>query len=301
MNSSRTSRRTSAWGFTLTELMVSTGLASVVGLTALSVMTSTMKLSTQNVVTNVSNVRARQTIDRIGEAVRFAQDTPVLINTNGTTASGTTADGLLVKNALGGPYVFKNTNGQADADIPSGATSFLVQYAPGAGVAVPKVGDFFKLGISTQPELEVATVGTPSTGSVASVQITTRQGITEVAKPGSYTVTGYRFRKEAYVFVQNGTQWDLRRYPKVVASTVYTTASNYEVLANGFQKLNSQAWFTTVTDSGTQACWLRALVRSSGHAEYADKLAGRNKAQSSLTTMPVQVKLWNYNAPPPPP
>lgn len=298
MNSSPTSHQTSAGGFTLTELMVSTGLVSAVGLMVFSVLTSTMKLSSQNVVTNVSNYRARQTLDRLGEIARYAQDTPVLINADGTTASGTTSVGVLLKNALGGPYVFKNANGQASAEIPVGTKSFMVEYAPAAGVAPPTVGDYFTLALSTQPELEVVTVGTPtSAGSISKVLITTKTGLAEVAKPGSYTVTARRYRKEAYVFVQSGSYWSLRRYPKVTSAMSYTDSASFTTLGTGFQKLGTQAWFTKVANSGgTQAIWLRAIARSSNRSEYAEKISGR----TTLTTMPVQVKLWNYNAPPPP-
>ncbi|MEO6786271.1 MAG: prepilin-type N-terminal cleavage/methylation domain-containing protein [Chthoniobacteraceae bacterium] len=298
MNSLPTNHRTRANGFTLVELMVSLAVFAVVSMMIFSVLLSTMKLSTQNAVANVSNYRARQTSDRIGEIVRYAQDTPVLINADGTLAAGTTSDGILVKNALGGPYVFKNSNGQADADIPSGTTSFSVDYAPSAGVGAPQVGDFFSLALSTQPELEVASVGSASVnGPLSSVQITTKTGITEIAKPGSYTVTAYRYRKEAYVFVQSGTQWSLRHYARVTATTSYTNPLSYSVLGTGFQKLGNQAWFTTTISNGTQASWLHAVARSSDHAEYAESIAGRN----TLTSMPVQIKLWNYNAPPPSP
>src|ERR1043165_1954744 len=102
MNFSPINHQTSRRGFTIVELVVSTALVSVVGLLMASIIVSTTKLSSQNVVTNISNYRTRQTLDRIGEAVHFAQDTPVLINVDGTAASGTSADGLLVKNALGG-------------------------------------------------------------------------------------------------------------------------------------------------------------------------------------------------------
>jgi len=297
MNSSPISHQTSTRGFTFAELMVSLVLVSALGLMIFSVLISTMTLAAQNAVTNMSNFRARQTLDRMSEIVRFAQDTPVLVNADGSIATGITADGLLVKNGLGGPYVFKNTSGQADADIPAGATSFQVAYAASAGLDVPKVGDYFLLGLSTQPELEVTSVGTPTTGAVAKVQITTRTGLPDVAKPGSYTVTGSRYRKEAYIFGQAGGQWNLRYYPRVTSTTSYASLASYRNLGTGFQKLGNQAWFTRTTDNGTQACWLRAVARSSNHAEYTDTVSGR----TTLSTMPVQIKLWNYNAPPPPP
>ncbi len=277
------------------ELMVGTALAGGASLAMFNVLLTTTKLSSQNVATNVSSYRARQTLDRIGEVVRFAQDTPVLINADGTTAAGTTSDGILVKNARGGPYVIKNSNGQASADIPAGATAFLVEYSTPT-LAAPVVGDYILFALSTQPSLEVTSVAAAgSTGSIAKVQITTKTGLTELAKPGSYTVTGSRFNKEAYIFSQANAQWSLRHYPRVTSTTNFTSATNYHVLGTGFQKLGTQSWFTTTTDNGTQSSWLRAVARSSDHAESAAKL------RNTLTSMPVQIKLWNYNAPPPPP
>jgi prepilin-type N-terminal cleavage/methylation domain-containing protein len=295
MTSLPTSHQTSANGFTLTELMVSMAVVGVVGLALFGLLISTMTLSSQNAAENISNFHARQTLDQIGQVVRYAQDTPVLINADGTAASGTTSDGILVKRALGGPYLFLNSNGQAAADIPSGSTSFMVQYAPSAGLDTPKVGDYFLLALSTAPELEVASVSIVSGSPMATVQITTKQGITETASPGSYSVTASRYRKEAYVFVQSGSYWTLRHYPGVVAATNYANASSV-VLGTGFQKLGSQAWFTTTTDNGAQASWLRAVARSSDHPEYAESISGLN----TLTSIPIQIKLWNYNAPPPP-
>ncbi|HSI10460.1 MAG TPA: type II secretion system protein [Chthoniobacter sp.] len=303
------SRHTRA--FTLVEMMVATGLVGVASLAMISVMVSTMKLSSQNVVTNISNYRARQTLDRLGEIVRYAQDTPVLITNAGATTTGS-SDGILVKNALPGTYVFKNANGKDD-DIPSGSTSFMVQYAPkstlpgimptqdatllGQKVEPPVVGDYFLLGLSSHPELEVASVSAVSavSGTISSVIITTKQATTETATPKNYTVSGARYRKEAYLFVQSGTQWTLRHYPRVVASTSYSSASSYFELGTGFQKIGTQAWFTTTAANGTQATLLQAIARSSNHAEYAEKISNH----TTLTTMPVQVKLWNYNPPPP--
>jgi hypothetical protein len=203
-----------------------------------------------------------------------------------------------VKNSQGGPYVFKNSNGQPDADIPADATTFSVEYAVGAGLRAPEVGDFFAVGLATQPQLEVLTVGTPTvSGSISKVQITTRQALGEIAKVSGYTAWASRYRKEAFIFVQSGTYSDLRHYGKITGTTDYTSASSYKVIASGFQKLGGQPWFTIgVTVDGTQSASLRALARCSGTAEYVESKSGR----TTLTSMPIQIKLWNYKAPPPP-
>ena len=324
MTSSPTSHRTRAGAFTLVEMMVAASVFSVVGLAVLGVLISTMQLSSLNVVANMSNYRARQTLDRVGEAIRYGQGAPTLLRADGTLspptdtsivikADGTTVpypagDGVLLKNVLGGPYIFKNSNGSATADIPpvAGSTSFMVEYNP-ATVAAPAIGDYFLLNLSTHPDLEVSDVGSVSvSGSVARVVVTTKAGLTETATPSTYAVSATRYRMEAYVFVlpPNSTQWELRRYPRVTAVAAgvsYTAAANYVTMGTGFQKLIFQpaspaqpislAWFTMVADGGTKNVLLRALARSSDHGEYEEYFIGRN----TLTAMPVQGKLWNYN------
>ncbi len=295
MSCSPTSRPIKGRGFTLAEMVVAMGLASFFGTLLISVLLTTMRLSSQNVVTNVSSFRARQTLDRLGELVRFAQEEPALISSAGTAASGTTADGILAKRALGGPYVFKNSSGQADAEIAAGTMTFMVEYSSAANMTAPQVGDFFLVNLSTHPELEVASVSAAAgAGAISRVVVTTRQGIPETAKPGSYTVSACRFRKEAYLFVQDGSQWSLRHYPRVVASTSFSDAAAFRVVGTGYQKLGDDAFFTTTAGDGTRATWLHAVARSSDHAERAEMVGGRN----TLTRMPIQIKLWNYNAPP---
>ncbi len=298
MSCSLTRRPIRNRGFTLAEILVAMGLAGLAGTLLVSVLIATMSLSSQNVVTNVSSYRARQTLDRLEELVRFAQEEPKLIGSDGVPASGTASAGILAKRALGGPYVFKNASGQPDAEITAGAMSFMVEYSSAAGLAAPQVGDFFLINLSTHPELEVASVtATSGFGSVSRAIVTTRQGIPENAKPGSYTVSASRYHKEAYVFVQDGSQWTLRHYPRVTAGTSFSDTAAFRVVSTGFQKLGGEAFFTSTAGNGTRATWLRAVARCSDHAEYAETVRGRN----TLTRMPVQIKLWNYNAPPPQP
>ena len=114
-------------------------------------------------------------------------------------------------------------------------------------------------------------------------------------------ISATRYRKEAYVFAADntGTQWDLRRYPRVVTGMSYADASTYITMGKGFLKLTSdQAWFTKEVASGTQAFWLRALARSSAHYEYNERFTGPT-GRNALTSMPVQSRLWNYDPPPP--
>jgi len=285
--------------------MVSLSLLGVVFLIFTSVLVTTTKLSTQNVATNVSNYRVRQALDRLDEIVRYAQDTPTLINNDGTAAAGTTADGILINNIQGGVYAFYNSDGNVADSIPSGTSTFMVKYTTVGADAwkvadyTPKVGDYFTLNISTHPNLEVTAVSAVTSGSpLNSVTVTTRTAITETVTPASYEITGARYRKEAYVFVADGSTgyYGLRHYGRVTSTTVYSNPANFYQLGSGFAKMTGQTWFTAVTDAGAQAIWVRAIARSSNHAEYAEH-TGRN----TISTMPLQVKLWNYDGPTPNP
>lgn len=301
-----TKHQTDRRGFTLVEMMVSLSLLGVVFLIFTSVLVTTMKLSTQNAVTNISNYRVRQALDRLDEIVRYAQDTPTLINNDGTAASGTTSDGLLMNNIQGGVYVFYNSDGVITDSILSGSSTFVVKYSTVNADAwrvadyAPKVGDYFLLNISTHPNLEVTAVSAVTSGNpLNSVTVTTKTAIAETVTPASYEVTAARYRKEAYVFVQDGSTgyYALRHYGRVTSSTVYSDPTTYYQLGSGFAKMTNQTWFTAVTDSGAQAIWVRAIARSSNHAEYAEHISGH----TTLSTMPLQVKLWNYDGPTPNP
>lgn len=310
MKSSLTKRQTNARGLTYIELLVSMGVVGIIGMVMFGVLEGTMKLSSMNAATNISNYRMRQALDRLVETAHYGLDTPVLLDGSGAIlpATTTTSDGIQIKNFLGASYVFLNASGNTKDDITKGSTSFVVQYAASANNGAPSVGDYFLLASSTAPELEVATVGKVTTNSgISSVPITTKTAIQETVTPSYYTVTASRYRKESFIFVQaaaGSPYWTLRHYGRIVAATDYKVATTqYTALGTGFEKLGTNAWFTIVTDNGTQATWLRALVRSSSHAEYAENLSrdpsrqggGRNTA----TIMPLQIKLWNYNAPPP--
>ncbi len=294
--------RTNLSGFTLVELVVSMGVVGVVGVVMFSVLISTMKLSSVNTATNMSNYRTRQALDRLASHVHYdGMDIPVQINADGSTiASGTTSDGIVIKHFLGAGYSFINSDGSTK-DISKGTSKFDIQYATAGDGTLPQDYDYFLVASSTAPELQVAAggVSSPTTaGGITTVTVQMAQSTTETLTPSAFKVTAVRYRKEAYIFVQNGTSsyWTLRYYKMVYPGMSYSDPGKYFVLGTGFQKQGTQAWFTNTPDStnNTQAIWLHALVRSSGHNEYAEHIDGRN----TQTTMPLQIKLWSYTAPP---
>jgi len=300
-------RRTDLRGFTLVEMLVSMSVVGVVGLVMFSVMSSTMKLSSVNTATNMSSYRTRQALDRLANSVHYdAIDTPSLINSSGVsagTATGTTADGILVKTIIRGGYAFFNSDGSTTDDIvptPSQTEhTFYVQFSASGGGTAPVSHDNFLLVSQTNSDdLEVDTVGSVTTSNgISREKVTTFQDIQETSlSPKYYTVSATRYVKQAYIFVQNGSSnyWTLRHYPTVYTGMDYTNSQNYHALGTGFEKQGTQPWFTLNVDgsTGTTTKWvlLQALVRSSGHGEYSEDISKRNTA----TTMPLQIKLWSY-------
>ncbi|HEV7405346.1 MAG TPA: hypothetical protein VGO11_20550, partial [Chthoniobacteraceae bacterium] len=196
MNSSLTALRTKLrqQAFTIVELTVAAALTGAVGLTVIGVLRSSAVLSSQNAGINISASRAREVIDQINDRARYALDQPVLINTDGTAATGSTADGVLLKRYLGAPFVVKEVNG--GTDIAATATQFVLEYR--AGLPDPLVGDWILLESVARPELEISAVAamTPS-GAILRKLITTTTAVGEPLRPLSYRVGGSLYHKEA--------------------------------------------------------------------------------------------------------
>ena len=74
-------------------------------------------------------------------------------------------------------------------------------------------------------------------GQISRVTIGTRQPLGEIARPGSYTVSAYRYRKEAFVFAQSGQRWDLRHFGSLTALSRFNDPASYRVMGSGFRKL----------------------------------------------------------------
>jgi type II secretory pathway pseudopilin PulG len=305
MNLLHTKRRTDCSGYTLAEVTVVALLLGLLSLIGMSLLVSTMKLSNQNAVTNLSNFRARQTFDHLCMKVRYALDDPLLITTSGTVVtSGSTAPGLLVKNFVSSPYIVKNADGTTGA-IATSASSFTLEFRTANGMPPPGVGDWLAFQTATHPELEIAGVSAlADSGSNQRRLVTTSGTIGEALLPANYYVVGYLYRREAYVF-SSATNGTLLHYPRVSqgmlsisssnSSVTYTTgtgwgaAANYVAMGQGFTQLNSSEYFTKSSTNSVSYYQLKAVARSSNHAEYTENIpAGR-----ALTTMPVKATLWN--------
>ncbi|RYD85640.1 MAG: prepilin-type N-terminal cleavage/methylation domain-containing protein [Verrucomicrobiaceae bacterium] len=279
-------------GFTLVEVSVAAALLGVVGVIMFGVLRSGMILSKQNAGLNLSSLRARQTIDRIGEQARYSIDQPILINSNGGAESGSTSNGVLVKRYIGGPYVIKETQG-GSADIATTATQFVLEFRK--DLSPPVVGDWILMETVTRPELEIsAAAKIDQTEKIQRWRITTRTAINEAVRPGVYRVSGQLYRKEAFMFVatETGTnpRSELRHFARVVAATNFLQAANYRVLASGFRRIES-TYFKRELKDGVNVITLSALVHSSGQDEYLDK----NMQTTQFTTVPVRMQLRSVN------
>lgn len=272
------------------------GLFLLVALTGFNVLRSGLLLSSANVGINVSSFKGRAMIDQIGEASRYALAQPTLVDATGAAVAGSTADGLLVKRFEGTPYSIFASDGTTTTAIKTTDTQFVVKYRN--TLPAPAAGHFMLFETISRPELEIASVTTPTlSGSLYSCKITTTTAIGDSATPSSYRVTGDMYHKEAFIFVAtDATRFDLRHFDLVTGSTLYATDTSasapYHNLANGFQRLNNQSFFTNGTGaSGTAMTSLAAMAYSSSKSEY---IAGKH-TNSTFTSVPMQVRLWSLN------
>ncbi len=265
-------------------------LLGVLGLIGFSVLRSGMLLSGQNTNVNLSAARSRQMIDWIGERTRYALGQPSLLTAAGAASASLSDDGILVKTFGGAPYVVKEAGGSF-GDIASTAKQFTLEYRP--DLPEPVVGDWMQLDTVEQAQLEISAVSSLSAGAgITRRLVTTVTTLNETAKPSMYRVSASLYRKQAFIFVptETGTnaRSELRHYKAVRNGMSFSTAANYKVLANGYRKLNSQAYFTSTTIDGEAVTVLRAMVHSTGKAEYVE----RGKAASTFSTIPIQLRLW---------
>lgn len=290
MKSACTARLTKQRGLTFIELLVSTALVGVVGMVGFGVMRSGMVLSQQNSGINLSGLRSRQVIDRLGDQVRYSLAKPELITATGATTTAATADGIRVKRYLGGPYVLKDSNG-GTTDITVSHKIFVVEYR--ADLPTPAVGDWLAVESATQPELEISAVATmTNSGALKRSKLTMVNAIGEAVRPSTTRIAGLLYRREAYLFVasEGGTnpRFALRRYPSVRSTTNFSLAANYEVMSLGYRRLNNAAFFSNITSSGVPALQLKTVAHATGQESYTEK---RFK-KTTTTTLPIQMRLW---------
>lgn len=257
---------------------------------ACAVIYSAMILSRQNSGINLSSLRMRQMIDRIGEQARYSLEQPVLINADGTSASGSQADGMLLKRYGGGPYILKESGG-TNGDIAATAKTFRLEFRK--DLPTPGVGDYIMVEAATAPELEITAASkVEENSSVQRWSITTKTAVGELLRPSTYRVAAQIYRKEAFVFkaieAGNNPRSELRHYKSVVGTTNFSQASNYRVLASGFRKLGNNGYFRNVTSNNLRTTVLSAVVHATGRDQYLDSML----KTKSYTTMPVELRLW---------
>lgn len=276
--------------FTVVEVLVTSALVGVVALAAYSILYSGLTLSRQNAGLNLSSLRMRQMIDRIGEQTRYSMQQPELIKTDGTPASGTAAEGLLLKRFLGTPYILKESGGST-GNIAETAKQFRLEFRK--GLPAPSAGDFIIIDSPTAPDLEIsAATKVEETSSLQKWQITTTTAVGEQLRPSVHRVAAHLYRKEAFVFVATETvanpRSELRHYSRVRTATNFSQKSNYRVLASGFRKAAGKNYFTNSTANALTSTTLTAIVHSTGREEYLDQ-ALKTK---NYTTVPIEVRLW---------
>lgn len=237
-------------GYTLVEICVAIAILAVVGLAGYAMLTSSSTLLAKNISLNSSNVSTRSTLDRIFSDLNQANRIPILINADGSTASGSgPAAGILVDRYVSGPFIVGNPGGGLSAT----ATSFRMFYSTDllASPRQPQKNDVVIMDGVTRALVASSTVSTmtapipsptPTSGKMVTVTLQAKLGSytnppmdTGIAIPWGSTTqqNAYLVHREAFVVVPvQGTTGpaELRLYPDAEAVTDYTNPSNYIVL-----------------------------------------------------------------------
>jgi hypothetical protein len=275
--------------------MTSVAIFGVVSVATMLLMHTGMVMFSQNMTLNSAAMRARNDLDRMQEVLRFGDRVPTLIASDGSVATGTTANGVLALHYLGGPFSLRAAGGGTEV-ITANATTLHLTFSvhPMAATPVPVPGDILFVEVFNEPSLEILTVTVPSgTGNTRSVTVTTTSGLGTQVDPATYCVPGHLFRREAFVFKPNGSVFDLRYYPRVTASKPVSTSTNFRVMANGCKKLTGKEFFTRVTANGKEGTQIAFLTRAGRGASFLERYSTTPKVTiAPVSVVPVQLTVF---------
>ena len=238
-------------GFTLADVSISLALLAVVGSAGYSMLMSATTLLAKNVSINSSSIIVRRSLDRMFSEVNQANRLPILINADGTGATGTgPAAGILVDRYLGGPYIVGNPG----AGLAATALVFNLFYSedPLANPPVPARDDVVIMAGATRALVSSSTAPSstfvlpptpaPIPGKMVTVTLQNILGTYTVPPMATGTAIGwsstsqqtaYLVHRKAFVVVPvNGSTGpaELRMYPNAEKVTDYNDATKYIVL-----------------------------------------------------------------------
>lgn len=275
-------------GFTLVELSVTLGVATIVGGIAYSMLISSTTLLAKNMSINTSSITVRSALDRMYSDLNQARMTTeqlqgILVNANGTpTGSTAPAAGIIFDRYVGGPYVVGNPG----SGLPANATTFKLFYSTHAlaNPPAPVNNDVVIMDGSTRlvvgcPTSCTATTSltspipnpAPTSGKMATVSLPASKNVGSYTTPTGSGIpwssgtqqTAYLVHREAFIVVPHATNGtaELRMYPDAenLTTSIINDTTKYVVLTRsiGTKTVSGQLEhtpFSLVTkDAGNRA------------------------------------------------
>jgi hypothetical protein len=211
--------------FTLVEMMVSAGVACLVGLVILYLETENLTAFERNFSINRSYGDARRTLDRIAIEIQSAGDAPVLVDATGASTTTTPAPGIRFWRYGSTPEYYITTPALTSTAI----TISLIQ--PGTTSTlqpVPAVGDMITvaaLGFQAQVQSVSSSGSSAVLGFSGTVASNTSPTLTTLP---TGTLSCLDWRSVAFIAVGN----QLRYYSTFISGTSNVNTTHYEVVTN---------------------------------------------------------------------
>ena len=234
-------------GYTLVELIISTGIAGLLGMGVLLYMSTAMRMVSRNLATNHSHEAVRGSVERMLSDLHNASSIFTLVTYDGTTYSdftpsvttnqdaysgnyiSTRANGVKYFRIAGGPYKLTG-DGSGNTTVASNATALQFDFGPlvnGALPYTPSVGDKVQIPLISQ-EYDITAVNTaPTTSNTKGIiTVSSTTGFTLYTVTGTTAsgltltnpiTTGYFYKRSGYTVWNNQLRYH-PKYPPVAAS-----------------------------------------------------------------------------------
>ncbi|MFQ3577905.1 MAG: hypothetical protein SNJ52_02705 [Verrucomicrobiia bacterium] len=187
--------------------MITLVIFSLLGSVLFVVLNMALQFYTKNVAINTNTLRGREAYHRLGDAIRSAVSSPVLINASFAPISGSgPAPGFAFHRVSGGPFRVHNNSNANTSSIRLRTGSFT-----------PEVGDIVHLPLYGIRRTITGVGGFPSDPTVRNIQVDANFGqqIT-VTNPGfdDFIVVAYIDQRSAFLVENTGSRNELRFYPR---------------------------------------------------------------------------------------
>ena len=254
------------FAFTLVEMMIATGIFTIVALVGYLLISSSSVLLAENISLNHTNTTVRGSLDRLSaelnQAVQYSTvangqtvlSPGTLLNSDSSTYTGSgSAAGILFDRFIGGPFVANDSS----TSIATNATSFALSASKTSFTSppTPQVNDvaILQSDTSQRPLIRSVSSSTSGTNNLYTVTVTPAFA-TAITWVSGMKETAYLVHRKAIIVVPNGANYEMRLYPDAesLSTSNYNNSSSYVVLTTDIGKNSGENTpFSLSTQNGS--------------------------------------------------